>query len=248
MGATQSLMEERIREKDLILPSEIANLRYVSEPLCLRSAKVMHFLICCSAIDISRKGEHLISLKNLNRQFHIGRSEWCDLFSQLVRCEVNMSVIGQYDPKKTGSLFNYINIVSNNFSPTNGVLVSWEFSDLFHEMIETSEIWATIPKDKFLSLKSRYSMRLCELIALRKNLLYKKTHFFSFDSMREHFGVVPGRLVLWSEFRKRALDPAIKEANRLFDLSIEYGIVKDGRGTYGIELRWKSRTSKIANA
>jgi len=104
-----------------------------------------------------------------------------------------------------------------------------------------------------LSLKSKYSIRVYELLKQYESL---KCRRFDLVKLRELLFVEPGIYPNFNNFKLRILEPAKKDINQHTDISISYSTVKTGRKVTGIEFcivsqgpgkKIKSIPSKILN-
>lgn len=94
---------------------------------------------------------------------------------------------------------------------------------------------------EILKLRSKYAFRLYELC--KKNELLGK-YKYEIEQLRELLGVVKGELKLWADFRRRCLEPAIKEINKKTDLKIKYSTEKLGRRIKWIILNINKKENK----
>jgi plasmid replication initiation protein len=80
-----------------------------------------------------------------------------------------------------------------------------------------------------LGMKSKYSVRLYEILKS-----YERTNepvSFTLERFKELVGAEYGR---WVDIKRRIIEPAIKEINRLSDLSVTYTTKTKGKGVIGV--------------
>jgi len=77
-----------------------------------------------------------------------------------------------------------------------------------------------------LQLKSKYSFRLFELLKQYAKIKERK---FEVGELRNALGIEKNELILFADFKKRAIEPAIKEVNGKTSILIEAEYVKTGR-------------------
>lgn len=97
--------------------------------------------------------------------------------------------------------------------------------DLKKYLLELSGNYTLYELWNILSLKSKYSIRLYELY---KSYAYQKENTFDIDHLK-------GMLCCenyknFADFKKRVLEPAVNEINKLTDLNVEYQTIRKGKG------------------
>lgn len=103
--------------------------------------------------------------------------------------------------------------------------------ELAKQMRESGRTYTSYDFRYVLPMKSTYSIRLYELLkSYQKN---NKSWWFKLDKLRhlldcEHYERFP-------DFRRYALEPALKEINKYSDLNISINLIKDGRKVVAIE-------------
>ena len=104
--------------------------------------------------------------------------------------------------------------------------------DLKPYLLALKEKFTDIPLKIVLRLRSKYAIRLYEL--LRR---YKDTGFRidTIEELREKLGVEKGEYPRFFDFEKRVLIPAVKEINKETDLLVSYKKIKKGRKIVQIE-------------
>jgi len=108
-------------------------------------------------------------------------------------------------------------------------------------IIQNSKTWARLKSHVMYSLRSKYSIRLYELIEKRINL-DKQSEDFDVDDLRARLGVPKGKLPKFGEFNKHCLKPALLEINQLTDFTVTAGLIKKGRSVVKIKLVWLAKT------
>lgn len=109
-------------------------------------------------------------------------------------------------------------------------------------VIQQSKAWATIKSHVMYALRSKYSIRLYEMVERRIGLI-KQYEDFTVDELRAMLGVPEGKLDRFADFNKHCLKPALSEVNQLTDFDVEVLAVKKGRTVEKLRLAWfrKSR-------
>ena len=117
--------------------------------------------------------------------------------------------------------------------------VRYKFDEEFRKVMEKSDLYAVLDYRTTMALSSRYAHRLHQMIALRAGR-QKNIERFTVEDIRARLGVETGKLLGWSEFRKRALEQAIKEVNLCSRFHVEYRVSKkEKRKTVEIEMSWE---------
>lgn len=109
-------------------------------------------------------------------------------------------------------------------------------------IISQSNAWATIRSHIMYSLRSKYSIRLYEMIERRINL-NKQFEEFSVDDFRGLLGVPDGKLARYADFNKHCLKPALSEVNQLTDFVVSVGVIKKGRSVDKLVLHWANKSA-----
>lgn len=104
-------------------------------------------------------------------------------------------------------------------------------------VIAQSKAWATIKSHIMYTLRSKYSIRLYEMIERRIGL-NKQHEEFTIDEMRAKLGVPPDKLERFADFNKYCLKPALEEVNHLTDFIVQIGAVKRGRAVEKLHVTW----------
>ena len=103
--------------------------------------------------------------------------------------------------------------------------------DLKPYLLQLQSRFTTYQLKNILFLKSKYSIRVYELLKQYENLKHRR---FELSELRELLFVKPTIYPVFSSFKKRVLEPAEKDINKNTDISISYSTVKTGRKVTGI--------------
>lgn len=104
-------------------------------------------------------------------------------------------------------------------------------------VIQQSRAWATIKSHIMYALRSKYSIRLYEMVERRIGLM-KQHEEFSVDEFRAMLGVPEGKLERLADFNKYCLKLALAEVNQLTDFDVEVIALKTGRTVERLRLAW----------
>lgn len=104
-------------------------------------------------------------------------------------------------------------------------------------VIQQSKAWATIKSHIMYALRSKYSIRLYEMVERRIGLM-KQHEEFTVDEFRAMLGVPEGKLERFADFNKHCLKPALEEVNHLTDFVVQVMTIKKGRAVEKLHLSW----------
>ena len=90
----------------------------------------------------------------------------------------------------------------------------YKFPEDLLVIIGRSEVWAKLKSHIMYSLRSKYSIRLYEMIEKRIGLRMQH-EYFTVEEFRALMGVPEGKLPRYGEFNKHCLKPALVEINQL---------------------------------
>lgn len=114
-------------------------------------------------------------------------------------------------------------------------------------VITQSKAWATIKSHIMYALRSKYSIRLYEMIERRIGLT-KAFEEISVSEFRAFLGVPEGKLERFADFNKHALKPALEEVNHLTDFCVTVSTVKRGRTVEKLLLHWHKKSPEQLKA
>lgn len=114
-------------------------------------------------------------------------------------------------------------------------------------VIGQSRAWATIKSHIMYALRSKYSIRLYEMVERRAGLT-KQFETISVEEFRALLGVPDGKLDRFSDLNKYALKPALDEVNHLTDFVVRIATVKKGRAVEKLLLSWDRKSPAEVSA
>lgn len=210
--------------------------------LSLRAAKLWHLLVKAAGVDLATSKSHSIPLSALYDIGHMPREMRVDtlreLQSTLVEVRVPSPKIKGGFRIISGALLSHVERDEDD----RGDLV-FEFSPTLRRVFANSPHWAVLSKRAVMAFESRYSLRLYEIIALRSGLDRKTAEIFPLEDLRARLGVPVGKLPLWADVRRAALEPAIAEVNQLAGFTVRYEPIKKGRAVSAVRLIWEEKSS-----
>lgn len=115
-------------------------------------------------------------------------------------------------------------------------------------VIMQSKAWATIKSHIMYALRSKYSIRLYEMVERRIGMM-KQHETFTVSEFRALLGVSEDKLERFADFNKYCLKPALAEVNQLTDFVVEIAVVKRGRAVEKLHMTWfKKSASELKRA
>jgi plasmid replication initiation protein len=129
------------------------------------------------------------------------------------------------------------------YEPDDGV-VKIQFSHhLKPYMLEIKEIYTVNKLENILTLKSRYSASLYEIL---KSNLYKKQVIIELDELKQLVGATEKAYDSYANFKAKALDKAQEELKEKTDISFEYEAIKTCRKVTNIRFTIHSNAAEKA--
>lgn len=117
-------------------------------------------------------------------------------------------------------------VTQATYIPTAGMLVLYLTPQTIKLISRLETHFTKYHIDQVSKFKSKYSIRLYELVVKWKN--QKKTEKFEVNSFREMLGVI-NEYKQMSDFKINVLDKAVKEINAHSDITVKYEQFKNGR-------------------
>lgn len=204
--------------------------------MSLRGAKLFHLLVQSAGIDIAERKTHRITLAALNETFHLAAPELIELIDELHTTTLKLKLTDSKGRSYTKS-GPILSDVEREDEDQPQAEVRFEFSSALRKAISNSTHWAVISKRAVLAFESRYALRLYTVLSLRAGLR-KTSEDFTIDELREVLGVPAGKLTVWKNLRRRALEPAMAEINQLAGFHAGFVPLHKGRKVVGVTLTW----------
>ena len=112
--------------------------------------------------------------------------------------------------------------------------------DLKPYLLELKERFTKIPLKQILQLRSKYAIRLYELLKRYDDTGFRTDYL---PELRKKLGVGDNEYKVFADFEKRVLRPAIKEINEETDIEVSYTKKKTGRKITHIEFKIKPKNT-----
>jgi len=113
-------------------------------------------------------------------------------------------------------------------------------SDLLPYLLRLKERFTRIPLKQVLKLRSKYAIRLYELLKRYEDTGYRQDKVVD---LRKKLGISENGYKLFKDFEKRVLKQAVREINKETDLEVTYKKKKTGRKITHIEFFIKTKNT-----
>ena len=234
----QALEASKNEPDKLIAAGEVLDLRFAygkkARSLSLRASKLLHLLVQIAGVDACADKVHKIAIAELNFP-HLSLDDFIDTCRELIATTVRMDI--DVKGKKAVKVGPLLSDVERDIDEAAGEL-RFQLSPVMRLVLARSNHWAALSRQATLAFESRYSLRLYEILSLRKGLDHKHEEVFTIEDLRARLGVPVGKLDRWQDIKRVALEPAIAEVNHLTGLTVRYLPIKQSRSVVSVKLVW----------
>jgi Initiator Replication protein len=223
----------------IIKPRELVDIIELT-PLSRSESILYNQLLANAWNDIRTRPVHKV-LKATLRGTHESNDRLDDAFDRLMSA---WAKVRARDPQTGAMTTLRIHLLGTNAEEERDTgYFYYTFPPDLLAVITQSRAWATIKSHIMYSLRSKYSIRLYEMVERRVGLT-KQFEQISIDEFRAYLGVPEGKLERFADFNKHCLKPAIEEVNQLNDFWITVSTVKRGRTVESLLLRWDRKSEE----
>lgn len=120
---------------------------------------------------------------------------------------------------------------------TTGTL-TYSFDPKLVPLLRESSVFGKLELAVMHAFTAKYALALYEALARRVRLKNKFTEVFELAAFRELLGVPAGKLETFSNFKLRAITPAVDEVNAIASFSCKVDPVKTSRKVTHIRVSW----------
>lgn len=223
-------------------PGELVDMR-ASADLSLQDRRIFNLLVENAWSEITEDKPHRIAMAKLRGPRHKGAERVADSVKTLMTTlvEVPTALEGQAAIFATQLLGETTRMIDED-SPN--ALLEYRFSAGLRRVIQDSRYWGRIKASVMFAFTSKYALTLYEAVCLRGNLRVSE-QIFSVEDFRALLGIEAGKMPLFKNLKKWALDPAVLEVNALSDFTVEIEPIREGgmmRGKLtGFRLLWERK-------
>lgn len=217
---------------DLVASSSVVEMRYQDgkKALSLRAGKMLHILVKAANGNLNQHIKHRIPLSSFRDIAHFKAEELEQIAGELISARIKFRC---GDDVSQGPILDF---AKNNVDGVTGDL-SYRFSETMVSVFSADDRWTILSRKMVMAFKSRYALRLFEMLSIRQGF-GRHTEAFMLDDLRARLGVEKGKLKSFDHFRSKCIAPAIEEVQRVMDMTITYDRMKTGRAVTGILLTW----------
>lgn len=216
----------------MIKPGELVDLKEIT-PLNLAEMRIFNLLLANAWEEITHPKTHRIH-KAILRGSHNGSERLKESLEHLMRAIAIVDVVKDY---KCGEMRVQL-LGANTLHDREDGFFYYTFPRELIAIIKDSHVFARLRSQVMHAIRSKYALRLYEVIEKRINLERKRWEDFSVERLRNLLGVDKSKLQRFSDFNKYALQPALREVNELSGYHVEAKQIRKGRRVTGITLLW----------
>ncbi len=210
-----------------------------------RSEMILYNQLIANAWNAIEPGRVYTVAKTRLRGSHDSNDRLHEAFDRLMSAFAKVKV---RDPK-TGLIKTVrINLLGPNAEEEGEEgLFHYTLHPSLMEVLKSSRSWARLRSEMQYLLRSKYSIRLYEMIEQRINLR-KQSDTFAIDDLKGLMGVPKGKLSRFADFNAQCLKVAVGEVNQLTDFEVAIGLRKRGRIVETITLSWLKKCPEACKA
>lgn len=193
---------------------------------------VLNLLIVNAWPHITQEKEHVIP-KRMLRGTHDSTDRLSTTISRLMKTLVEIRVIR--DGRTSKLKFQLLGPTVENRDDDGNLY--YRFLPELIEVISLSDHWARLNVETMLSMQSKYSLVLYEMVEKRAGLTSRFKEQFTLEEFRAFLGVPVGKLEEWSDLRRKCIEPAVREVAEKSSCHVRVDPVK-ARPVRHVELSW----------
>lgn len=217
----------------IIKPSEMVDVVEISS--LNRTELVLYNQLMAHAWNDMAPGKVYKLPKAVLRGSHESNDRLHEAFDRLMGA---FAKIRYRDPRTGRHLTTRINLLGpNTEEDEDSGTFYYTFHDSLFRILENSHTWARLKSEIMYLLRSKYSIRLYEMVEKRINLSMQ-SETFTVDAFRALLGVPGDKLPRFADFNKHALQPALLEINQLTDYVVTVAAIKRGRTVEKLLMTW----------
>lgn len=216
----------------LIKPGELIDLKEVT-PLNLTDWRIYNQLLANAWDDIEDKPVHRIH-KSYLRGSHGSTDRISESLKRLMGAIATVRVTKDGKPAHLHTQLLGANIVHD----ADDGYFYYKFPDEMRVIITRSTVFARLKSHVMYALRSKYALRLYEIVQKRANLKYKNHEDFTVSEFRNLLGVPKGKLKRFADLNKHAIAPAIEELNQVGSHKVWTENIREGRSVKKVALFW----------
>lgn len=203
-----------------------------------RSELILYNQLIANAWNAIEPGKVYTVSKSRLRGSHESNDRLHDSFDRLMAAFAKVKV---RDPRSGLIKTVRINLLGPNAEEEGEEgLFHYTLHPSLMDVLKSSRSWARLRSEMQYLLRSKYSIRLYEMIEQRINLR-KQSDIFSVADLKGLLGVPKGKLARFADFNAQCLKVAVGEVNQLTDFEVAIGLKKRGRIVETVTLTWMKK-------
>jgi hypothetical protein len=221
----------------IIKPAELVDAVEISA--LNRSELVLYNQLLANAWNGIEAGKVYSVRKSDLRTSHDSNDRLHEAFDRLM---AGFAKVKYRDPATGKAMTTRIHLLGpNTEEDADSGFFYYTFPESLFKILEKSQTWARLKSEIMYLLRSKYSIRLYEMIERRINMK-AQSEYISVKDFRGQLGVPDDKLPRFADFNKHCLKPALDEINQLTDYAVSVGVVKRGRSVDKLLLTWMKKS------
>lgn len=201
--------------------------------LSLVQRKIANALLFNAYSELANKQEHHIHIRTLCTLIGYNSNELNAIkkaLVSLISTVVEWNLIDKERADNTG-VWNASAIIAD--ASIDGAVCTYSYSNKMRQLLFHPEMYGRLNMQVQARFKSSYGLVLYENCARYQNI--QETPWFDMEIFRKLMGVSEDKYLAFKDFRKRVIDPAVKEVNKHSSMDISYLLKKIGRTPVAIK-------------
>jgi len=212
-----------------------------SQQLSTRDRVVYNLLLANAWDTIKEKGKIHKIAKNKLKGSHQSNDRLEDSITKLMGTVVKVIL----STKKDQERLRVPLLGPNREQLSKDGYLYYRFADELIDLLVDSNIYAKLNAQILHCLRSKYAVKLYELVERRRNLAFKQEDEFTIEQFRELINVPEGKLARYPDLKKHAIEPALAEINFVCDYMVYVQPSAYGarRKVEKLKLMWMAKTT-----
>lgn len=222
----------------LVKPGELIDLKEVTA-LNLTDWRIFNQLLANAWDEIEENGVHRIH-KSLLRGTHGSTDRITESLKRLMGAIATIRIVKAGKPSQLHVQLLGVNILQE----ADDGYFYYRFPEEMRVIIAQSTVFARIKSHVMYALRSKYALRLYEIVQKRANMKFKRFEEFTVQEFRNLLGVPKGKLKRFADLNKHAIAPAINELDRVGAHKVWTENIREGRTVQKIVLYWFEKSAE----